>query len=199
MVVYTFMWNTNEIRTCWPTIFHLTYMDEIEFFPTMKLGGVVGNAVGLYLIWCIPYIVYMLVLDGIDLPRKFQRDGVTPNHPKWDTVFHSTMRQGVCVAIGKVFRGRSKSESLKLNEDNNFDRTDFIIYMLLHLIASVASIFVIAYPCFTSQRFHLSVIAFAMFLAVTRGANRYTYYTTKMYSNSLRREFASILEESKDE
>jgi hypothetical protein len=109
------------------------------------------------------------------------------------------MRQGVCVVIGTVFRGRTRIQSLKLNEDNNYDLTDFIIYMIFHMIASVTSIIVIAYACFTSQRFHIFVLAFATFLAVTRGANRYTYYVTKMYSKSLRRQFASILEESKEE
>ncbi|KAL3758127.1 hypothetical protein ACHAWU_004208 [Discostella pseudostelligera] len=59
MVVYTFMWHTTDILRCWPNIFHLTYMDAIEFFPTTTtatlnvLGGgsnsVVGNAIGLYL------------------------------------------------------------------------------------------------------------------------------------------------------
>ncbi len=200
MVVYTFMWHTTDIRRYWPTVFHLTYMEELEFSPTtMKLSSVFGNAVGLYLCWCIPYICFMLLLGGIDLPKKFQRDGVTPKHPKWDTVFHSTMRQGVCVVIGKVFRGRPKTQSLKLNEDNNYDLTDFIIYMILHMIASVLSIVVIAYACFASQRLHIFVLAFATFLAVTRGANRYTYYVTKMYSKSLRRQFASILEGSKEE
>lgn len=199
MVVYTFMWHTNDIRRCWPDIFHLTYMEELEFVPTLKLGGVLGNATILYLFWCIPYIVFMLAMGGIDLPKKYQKDGVTLKHPKWDTVFHSTMRQGVCVVIGKVFRGRTKSQSLKLNEDSNYDLTDFYLYMMFHMIASLASIVVIAYPCFTCQRFHIFVLAFATFLAVTRGASRYTYYTTKMYSKSLRREFASILEESKEE
>ena len=209
MVVYTFMWHTPDILRCWPNIFHLTYMDAIEFFPTTTtatlnvLGGgsnsVVGNAIGLYLSWCIPYIGFMLLCGGINLPKKYQRDGITPAHPKWDTVFHSTMRQGVCVAIGKVFRGRSKHQSLQLNETNNFDWIDFIIYMIFHMIASVASIVVISYHCFSSQRFHLVVLAFAMVLAVTRGAHRYTYYVTTMYSKSLRREFASILEEIKDE
>ena len=158
-----------------------------------------GNSVLLYLAWCLPYVVFMLVLGGIDLPKKFQKNGITPNNPKWDTVFHSTMRQGVGVLIGKVFRRRSKSQCLQRAEENNYDWIDFIIYMVLHMSASVASIYVIAYPCFASHRVHLFVLAFASFLAVTRGASRYTYYTTKMYSKSLRKQFASILEESKQE
>lgn len=202
MVVYTFMWHTPDILRCWPNIFHLTYMDELEFYPTTlnNLGSsVVGNAIGLYLFWWVPYIGFMLLFRGINLPKKYQRDGITPAHPKWDTVFHSTMRQGVSVAIGKVFRGRTKTQCLQLNETNNFDWIDFIIYVICHMIASVASIVVIAYHCFSSRRFHLFILAFAMVLAVTRGAHRYTYYVTTMYSKSLRREFASILEEIKDE
>ena len=33
-------------------------------------------------------------------------------------------------------------------------------------------------------------------IAVVRGANRYTYYTTKMYSRVLRKEFAEQLAQS---
>jgi hypothetical protein len=160
---------------------------------------VVGNSILLYLVWCLPYVVFMLVLGGIDLPKTFQKDGITPNNPRWDTIFHSKMRQGVGVLIGQVFRRRAKSQSLQRAEENNYDWIDFTIYMVLHMSASIASIYVFAYPCFASRRFHLFVLSFATVLAVTRGANSYTYYTTKMHSKSLRKQFASILEESKQE
>lgn len=33
MVMYTFMWHSNDIRAAWPMIFHLNYMDKIHYFP----------------------------------------------------------------------------------------------------------------------------------------------------------------------
>ncbi|KAL7537805.1 hypothetical protein ACHAXR_008105 [Thalassiosira sp. AJA248-18] len=203
MVMYTFMWHSEQIKNAWPDIFHLTYMDDIHYFPKAGpiftpgsgLDSVVGNAIVLYLLWWIPYVCFML-LFGIDLPKKFKYDG-TPNNPKWDTVFHSTMRQGLCIAIGKTFRGRSKRDSLKQMEENDFDLIDFFIYMTFHLIAAVAAFYVIGYPCFQSQNFHLFMLIFVVWLAVTRGASRYTYYSTKMYSRALRKQFAGVLDDTK--
>ena len=139
-----------------------------------------------------------MLLGGIDLPKKVQPDGITPANPTYDTVFHSTMRGGVCISIGKIFRGRSKVDSLKQMEENRFDLVDFFIYMAFHMIASIAAVNVIGYPCFSSQKFHLFMLVVVTTLAVTRGASRYTYYSTKMYSNSLRRQFASALDSSKE-
>jgi hypothetical protein len=199
LVMYTFMWNSSDINTAWPNIFHLNYLDRIQFFPQsgifvlpgLGLDSVVGCSILLYLLWWIPYVIFMLHI-GIDLPNKMKQEC-----PKWDTVFHSTMRGGTCIAIGKVFRGRSKQDSLKQMEDSNFDLLDFFIYMAFHMLSSVAAIYVIGYPCFRSQNFHLFMLIFVTCLTVTRGASRYTYYTTKMHSRALRKQFAAILNESK--
>ena len=153
------------------------------------LDSVAGNSVALYLLWWIPYVCFML-LFGIDLPRKFHPDG-TPANPKYDTVFHSTMRGGTCFAIGKVFRGRSRKESLKQCEDNCFDLIDFFIYMAFHMIASVAAIYIIGYPCFISENFHFTMICSVVALTVMRGSKRYTYYTTQMYGRQIRKSFAA--------
>lgn len=135
-----------------------------------------------------------MLLVGIDLPRKYNTDG-NPANPKYDTVFHSTMRQGACVAIGHVFRGRSKSDSLQQCEDNCFDLVDFFIYMAFHLFAALSAIYVIGYPCFVWRNFHLGMICAVVALAVMRGSRRYTYYATKMYSRTIRKSFK--LEETK--
>jgi hypothetical protein len=128
------------------------------------------------------------------LPKKIKDDG-TPAKPKWDTVFHSTMRQGLCITIGKVFRGRSKNDSIKLCMENNFDLVDFFIYMICHLIAAMAAFYFIGYPCFESQQFNLFMIIVVTWLAVARGAKRYTYYTTKMYGRVLREQFAELFDD----
>lgn len=205
MVMYTFMWHADDIRSAWPEVFHLTYMDKIHYFPAdglffvpgTGLDSVVGNTVVLYLLWWIPYVCFMLLV-GIDLPRKVRPDG-TPKNPRWDTVFHSTMRQGTCVLIGRTFRGRSRGDSLRMMDENDFDLVDFAIYMAFHMLASVSAFYLIGYPCFISQGFHLSMLVFVTWLAVRRGASRYTYYCTKMYSRGLRKEFAGVLDETKQQ
>lgn len=135
-----------------------------------------------------------MLLIGIELPRKYGPDG-NPANPKYDTVFHSTMRQGTCVAIGKVFRGRSKKDSLQLCEENCFDLIDFFIYMVFHMTAALSAIFLVGYPCFLWSEFHLSMIGIVAALAVMRGGKRYTYYTTKMYARTIRKSF--MVDESK--
>ncbi|KAL7477990.1 hypothetical protein ACHAW6_003777, partial [Cyclotella cf. meneghiniana] len=201
MVMYTFMWKGDLIREAWPRIFSLSYAEKVRYFPEegvffvpgSGLGSVAGNAIALYLLWWIPYVCFMLLV-GIDLPRKYNTDG-NPANPKYDTVFHSTMRQGACVAIGHVFRGRSKSDSLQQCEDNCFDLVDFFIYMAFHLFAALSAIYVIGYPCFVWRNFHLGMICAVVALAVMRGSRRYTYYATKMYSRTIRKSFK--LEETK--
>eukprot|EP00985_Skeletonema_marinoi_P033770 scaffold42116_cov241-Skeletonema_marinoi.AAC.1 len=196
MVMYTFMWHSAEIKEHWPYIFHLTYLEGLKYFPEEGifftpgdgLDSVAGSSVALYFLWWIPYVCFQLLI-GIDLPKKIKDDG-TPAKPVWDTVFHSTMRQGLCITLGKVFRGRSKKDSIALCMENDFDLIDFFIYMICHLIAAMAAFYLIGYPCFVSQEFHLFMIIFVTWLVVARGAKRYTYYTTKMYARVLRQHFA---------
>jgi len=156
------------------------------------LDSVVGNSVVLYFLWFIPYVCFMLLV-GMDLPNS-----TVSTNPKWDTVFHSTMRGGACILIGRTFRGRSKRDSLRQMKENNFDLTDFFLYMAFHMIMSLSAFYVIGYPCFKSQRCHLGMLVLLAWLVVRRGASRYTYFTTKMYSNTLRREFADILDEKEE-
>lgn len=135
-----------------------------------------------------------MLLGGINLPKKFNSDGTLAN-PNFDTVFHSTMRGGVCISIGKFFRGRTKADSLKQMEENSFDVIDFFVYMGFHMISAMAALCFIGYPCFRYKFFHLFMLAGSTTLAVIRGAKRYTYYSTKMYSKILRKQFAHALAE----
>lgn len=189
MVMYTFWWHTDGIMSSWPNIFNFSYMDEIRYFGGMS--SVAGCAGGLYFLWWIFYTSFMLLL-GINLPKKFKTNGEEAN-PKWDTVFHSTMRQGVCIPIGIFFRGRKKADSLKQMEENDFDTIDFFIYMAFHMISALGAICTIGYGCFSNKYFHQSMLAGSVVLAVVRGAKRYTYYSTKMYTRTLRKQFGHII------
>jgi len=184
------MWHADATTDAWPGVFDFSYINEIRYFGGMS--SVAGCATFLYFIWWIGYTSFMLLV-GINLPKKFTPSGQKAN-PKWDTVFHSTMRQGVCIAMGKYLRGRKTEDSLKQMEENNFDLVDFFIYMAAHMIAALGAIYTIGYGCFLNKYFHLAMLGGSVVLAVLRGANRYTYYTTKMYSRTLRKQFAHIID-----
>merc|ERR1712083_485708 len=87
-----------------------SFEDNTEFFPKegswMKLGTVFTNTFAVYLMWFIPYVIWMLVI-GLDLPRTVRRtkqtDGITPRPPIFDTVFHSWMRGGACYGFGSLW------------------------------------------------------------------------------------------------
>ncbi|KAL7525269.1 hypothetical protein ACHAXR_002141, partial [Thalassiosira sp. AJA248-18] len=190
LVTFTFMWDTDAIISSWPNVFDFSYLGDIRYFG--GVNSVAGCATSLYLMWWIFYTSFML-LAGLNLPKKFKLNGQEAN-PKWDTVFHSTMRQGVCISIGKTFRGRPRRDSLKQMEENDFDLIDFFIYMAFHLISSLTAVYTIGYGCFSYKYFHLSVLSVSAVLAVVRGAKRYTYYSTKMYSRTLRKRFAHIMD-----
>ena len=192
MVMYTFMWHSDAILESWPKVFSFdSYIHDIRYFGGTDSAAACATA--MYMTWWVLYASFIL-LGGINLPRKYKSNGEDA-HPKWDTVFHSTMRQGTCIAIGKAFRGRSKKESLKLCEENDFDTIDFFIYMMFHMILALAAIYIIGYACFSHKYFHLSALGTSAVVAVIRGARRYTYYSTKMYARGLRKQFAHLIAE----
>ena len=43
MVMYTFMWHSADIKEAWPSVFHLTYMDEVHYFPKSDPFSVPGS------------------------------------------------------------------------------------------------------------------------------------------------------------
>lgn len=191
VVMYTFVWYHDAIIEAWPSLFNLSYLqDGMTYFG--GADSIATYSTAFYFTWWVLYVCFMLGGGGIDLPKKFKPDG-TPANPKYDTVFHSSMRDGMCNFFGKIFRGRSRAESLALMETNMFDKVDFCLYMIAHMIASLSGIYVSGYLCYKSRFFFRLMLGASIVVAVVRGANRYTYYTTKMYSRVLRKEFAEQL------
>ncbi len=157
------------------------------------MDSVAGCATFLYFMWFAFYVSFMLLV-GINMPRTYEKNGKRAD-PTYDTVFHSTMRQGACIPVGRYFRGRSKSDSLRLMEENDFDTIDFFIYMTFHMIAALGAIYTVGYGCYRNQIFHKAMLGGSVVLAVVRGASRYTYYSTKMYAREIRKTFAAELED----
>jgi len=198
MLMYTLRWKTDEILKAWPNVFDLNY--AVHFFPNEDskktfwgfLGGntIFGNAIILYFVWFIPYL-YWIITIGMNLPRsKDQKDT-----PVYDTVFHGTMRNGLCVRMGSVLWKRPIEESKRQVATNDFEWRDLYAYMCFHFIAFLVSLFALAYPCYKSRTLHGILLFLLAVVCSLRGAKRYTYYSTKMYVKMVRK----ILDESSTE
>jgi hypothetical protein len=201
MITYTFMWYSDEIREAWPGLFEFDYFNDIKFLPDDQffilpgthLDTVAGSTLALYYMWFIPYLSWQ-VLIGLDLPRKnrVDKDG-KPIVPKYDTVFHSTVRNGLTVVVGKALWGRPVSVSKKQMENDDYELRDFLVYMAGHATMIYLSVYLLAYPCFLNKTVHMLFFVLLSFICVRRGAERYTYYVTEMYAKAVHKDFAYLL------
>ena len=195
MLIYTLRWHDDDIKAAWPSMFNIDHtMQDVEFFPPGKgpfflpgsgLGSIAGDSVFIYMLWMIPYISWMLLV-GLDLPRKNHPDG---RIPQYDTVFHSFWRVGACQTFGRIFWKRPVEVSQKQMEQDDYEWRDFLLYMVIHVILVGSSILTLAYACNSSKHVHMLFIGLVILACVHRGSQRYTYYTTKMYSRIIRKEF----------
>mmetsp|Transcript_13237 Transcript_13237/g.19273 ORF Transcript_13237/g.19273 Transcript_13237/m.19273 type:complete len:438 (+) Transcript_13237:57-1370(+) len=201
MLAYTLRWYADAIKEAWPNRFDLDYLDEVVFIPEGRwfllpgqgIGTVAGNALMLYWLWLIPFVSWMLLI-GMKLPRKREGDP----EPKYDTVFHSWMRGGICISMGSALWKRPREESIRQMKQNDFETRDFLVYMCAHVTMSSIAIFITGSLCFTYQKAHTIFLAFVTAIVAHRGAGRYTYYTTVMYGKELRKEFAALIEEAQN-
>lgn len=181
LLFYTFRWNSDEIKNAWPSLFQ--FNNDVRFWSEESfVGSVFGNTMLLYLAWFIPYCWWITNI-GLDLPRK----------KHFDTVFHSNARQGFCVYSGIYIWSRSMEQSNQQVASNDFELRDLAVYMSLHLFASFISMILVAYPSFLSQNVHGTFLVIILIMCTYRGAQRYTYYSTKMYSSIIRKQFAEEL------
>jgi hypothetical protein len=193
MVAYTLRWYPESVHEAWPTVFQLDYLPSVHYFVDngsfLSTGTVAGSAIAGYFTWFILYTTWMMFI-GMNLPRKDRVDAEgNAVLPKYDTCFHVAMRGGGCLAIGKKFWGRSRAESLRQMRANHFEAKDLLVYMAIHATTSLLAILVLGFACFSSQVIHASFLVLLAVLCSFRGAKRYTYYTTTMYSRMLRKHF----------
>jgi len=189
-------WESAVVEEAWPNTFVLDY--EVVFFPggmneTPFLESVLGNTILLYTSWFILYFIWQIVV-GIDLPRYKRRMFLSSGERAptiYDTVFHANMRQGLCMIMGQVLWNRSKEESDRQCESNDFELRDFIAYMGFHYLAAVVSMVLFAFPCNFSPHLHGAFNGMLVAIVTWRGAKRYTYYSTEMYANVIRKQFMS--------
>lgn len=198
-LMYTLRWSADAIRASWPSVFYLNYMEDVHFFRVgggwpLALGTVGGNTMVLYLAWFLCYGLWML-LFGMNLPRN-DREGIVP---KYDTVFHSLMRSGLCPLIGTKLWGRPQATSEKQVKTNHFEVRDLAVYMAAHLLVVSAGVFILGYLCFINQTLHGLFLILITLISTHKGSRRYTYYVTIMYGKMLRQRFSDVLEEKRGE
>ena len=195
LLFYVFRWQRDIIKEAWPNTFDLDY--DVVFWPGTNGASftetVFGNGILFYLAWFIPYFLWQLFI-GLDLPRLQRRktlaDGITPAPTEYDTVFHSNMRGYLCVYCGKMFWNRPKDVSLEQIKTNDFEMRDFLVYMATHFSGCILSFILFGYPCYVSKYMHGIILWILFAICAYRGAKRYTYYSTKMYSKIIRKQFA---------
>lgn len=192
MVIYTLRWHSDEIREAWPNVFRLQNLENLDFFPPEMgpfflpgtgLESIAGTAVLIYFMWFIPYTSWMLLV-GLDLPRK-DRD----KPPVYDTVFHTFWRVGACQTCGNLIWKRPVAVSQQQMKDDHYEVRDFLVYMAMHAVMVLTSIPTLAYACNSNKHVHAALIFVVLFISIHRGSQRYTYYSTKMYSQVIRKAF----------
>jgi hypothetical protein len=173
----------------------VVFLPPGKFFilPGTHLGTVAGNTLALYFLWFFPYVLW-LSLIGIKLPRKNRKDeDGALIFPTYDTVFHSTVRKGLCETIGSVVWKRPVSVSRQEMENDDYEIRDVAVYMFFHALGIYLSVFLLAYPCYKSREFHATVLALLTILVVMRGSQHYTYYVVSMYGRLIRKDFVMEL------
>jgi len=184
LLLYVMRWKTAEVLEAWPNTFPLDH--EVEFFPSLDgsfIESVFGATIIVYSVWLALYTIWQLLV-GLHLPK---------NGGKFDTVYHSTMRQGLCVEIGNRLWKRPEELSKEHCRTNEFELRDFGVYVMGHAIAVFTSLFLLAYPCSLSKYVHGSILVICTIICTWRGAKRYTYYSTTMYSELIQKHFAAEL------
>jgi hypothetical protein len=200
--LYILRWNSSVMKEVWPT-FWFSDFDFSNFWPQGQFTrSIFGNSLIFYFCWAVPYMIFQLCI-GLDLPRTHRRRKHKNGQPmvaKYDTVYHYNMREGgqQCIWQGKLFWKRSEEESLRMMENNEYELRDFFVYMFLHFLGVFISIIVLAYSCTLSKYIHVAWLLGLFLVVIMRGANRYVYYSTKMYTSIIKKQFSALLTNEHD-
>jgi hypothetical protein len=200
MQMYILRWNSSVMREVWP-FFYYPDFEFMNFWPKQSFtNNVFGNSIIFYFSWAVPYSIFQLLI-GLDLPRTHRKSTFkngAPKPPKYDTVYHFNMRNGQAIWQGKLFWKRSKEESQRMIDTNEFPLKDYFAYLLLHFIGVAASIIILAYACSFSKYVHGALMTALFIMVIWRGANRYVYYSTEMYAALVKKKYAGSLRDLED-
>lgn len=174
ILLFILRWHKEVVTDHWPNIFFFDF-DKLHFFPASEdtlLENILISSIIIYVAWLVPYCVWQLYI-GMKLPN---------NGKNFDTVFHRNMRNGMCEIFGKYLWRREREISLEQIRRNDFELKDFFVYIILHSIGFVASLFAFAYPCSLSPYVHGPLILSTVVVCIWRGAKNYTYLSSNMHS-----------------
>lgn len=205
LLMYTFRWHSPEIKRAWPTYFHLDTVETAQFYPDKGVlfwpwegyGSVAGNAMLVYFLWSICYSIWMII-SGLKLSKTGRDDRGKLVPAKYETTFHSLVRNGFIETTGTLLWRRSREESRRQMLEGDYELRDFAVYMLIHALLCTFATLVVAYACTMDKSIHAGVLWCLVVICVFRGAQRYVYWLTSMSSKALQKEYREIFDEIKN-
>jgi len=192
MVMYHFRWHAVDISNAYPAVFHHLVPLTERMNSGESTADLARITLMVYSAWFTFYTLFMLLV-GLKLPVISKDKGAPP--PKYDTVFHVNWKGAPCELVGTKLWGRSKEVSRDMSARNDYETRDFLLYMLCHALGSsgVGIIIVGDILCFRGGKIvHATLLVVATVLCCKRGADRYTYYVTKMYGQKVRKAFKKL-------
>lgn len=162
LVLHTMRYHGDEVHKAWP-FFKLDYFDDITG------ADILLAATAFYLVWATLYLLW-LVSCGMSFPQR-----------GYDTIFHFTLRGSAGASFLMKLRGVGQEEHREMARNNAFRRTDALAYVACHAAACFVAILT-TLPSFWYPRFHGLFTLAVIVLVIHNGAQRYTYYITKLYS-----------------
>jgi hypothetical protein len=173
LVFYTLRWHYERLEAAWPSLFYRGPFDDIA------LWDIFGYAVGFYMTWFVPYLIWMLC-GGRRLPQNKTFDTCLRLNPEsnisHDTVFHFNMRDTAAISLGglvKKARRYTQAEWEAKGAEHDFNKGDIFAYMFLHACANVCGP-VFSLILYTDRWIGGSAIAVVLILAIKNGSGRYS-------------------------
>jgi len=175
LVLHTMRFHGDAVHKAWPFF-------ELNYFDNITAAHILLAATASYLVWATLYILW-LVSCGMSFPQR-----------GYDTMFHYTMRSSNGAHFLKKLRNVEQEEHRELARSNAFRRTDALVYVSCHAALCFVAILT-ALPSFWYRRFHGFVTLVVVTLVIYNGAQRYTYYITKLYSKLMEEALNEVVRE----
>ena len=163
LVTWSLQWHWDAVEAQWPGLFGEDHADEVTFTDLFT------PAAAGYIIWWIPFTLWMLVSG------RFHSLTTTG----WDTVYMSTLKGN---------GGVRKVVGLDANEVDTRASEIFpvLVYMVVHAALCFACI-ALSYPMYHSRVLHTLFCVSLLCVSAWNGAVRYDKMMTRYYESRLER------------
>lgn len=188
LLFFTLRWYRDEVVEAWPKVFHALPQD-ITYWPNkdMFFGTVFGNSFTLYIMWYMPFFIWQWY-TGIDLART-NRKKKLPNGDPAPTIFDTPLHYNMRLFVHKFNRFCWKRPQQDINmkiQTNDWGCRELIIFMICNVLTNLFSFTIIGWPCSHSMHVHVGIFFLLFCLCTWRGARRYKYYSTSMYTTIIK-------------